>query len=233
MLNLASEKDMKIKEITSEGLGAQYKIIKTGPEGTVLQSPDMHTTLQLDPQASKGIVQNPNNPNQFTLSQAQATGTTDQQQTPIGPKVGGEVEVPANEDAGGGGYDIETTITNPNFDDSDENSYSDISVGINYSISGEDRDATWGYHGGEPPEYAEIDEVTVVNLETGEDITDLVDSDELDSIIWDHEKKKEMDETVGGDSTDEYIDSVTDQEFEKANKPSSKELDHIKRLSGI
>ena len=229
---------MKIKEITSEGLGAQYKIIKTGPEGTVLQSPDMHTQLQLDPEASKGIVQNPQNPNQFTLSQAQATGTTDAQQMPAGPKLGAEVEVPANEAQGDGNYAY-------SFDDTiDDEEGNVIGVRIEYNISGEERPETWGYHGGEPAEHPEIDDARVINLDTGEDISDRVNSEMIDDMIWnDVDKHKssdenfdipdDFDEDVGGDPTDDFIDDVRDQEFEKANKPSSNELDHIRRLSGI
>jgi len=127
---------MKIKEITEMQMAGQYKIVKTGPEGTTLQSPDMHTMLTLDPEAAKGIVANPDNPNEFTLSQQAAMGVNPQQaQQPMGPKQGATVEVPANE--------------TQNDDDN------------------EDSDA----------------------------------------------------KEIGGDPTDDFIDDVTDKEFEKVNRP--------------
>jgi hypothetical protein len=138
---------MKIKEITTEGLGAAYKIIKTGPEGTVLQSPDMHTQLQLDPEASKNIVKNPQNPNQFTMNAPAATSSTGSAQAPAGPQIGAEVEIPANE--------------------------------------------------------------------------------ELDDNVANDAKE------IGGDPTDAFIDDVVDQEFEKAVKPQSSELNHIRSLAGL
>jgi hypothetical protein len=132
---------MKVKDIV-EGMAATYKIVKTGPEGTTLQSPDMHTMLTLDPEATKGIVADPNNPNHFVLSQAQASGTTTQPgQQQQGPAQGAEVEIPANE---------------------------------------------------------------------------TLDDDE-----------------IGGDPTDDYIDDVTDKEFEKDNKSESADLAHIRKLSGL
>jgi hypothetical protein len=237
---------MKIKDIVvKEGLAATYKIVRTGPEGTVLQSPDMHTTLTLDPEASKGIVQNPDNPNQFTLSQAQAAGTTNPQQ-PQGPKQGAEVEIPANEGMGGS-YDMTTTVMNPAFIEwengaGDENNPppETIKVGVNYSISGEERPATWGYHGGEPAEHPELDDVSVFNLETGEDITDQINIEDIEDEIWkDAERSADndfvepddyYDETIGGDPADDFIDDVTDHEFEKAASP---EMESIKRLAGL
>ncbi len=247
---------MKIKDIViREGLAATYKIVKTGPEGTVLQSPDMHTTLTLDPEASKGIVQNPDNPNQFTLSHAQATGTTDQTQ-PQGPKQGAEVAIPANEGMGGS-YDMTTTVMNPAYTawengegDEDNPPPETIKVGVNYSISGEERPATWGYHGGEPAEHPEIDDVSVFNLETGEDISGQVDMSEIEDAIWadaeqsadddfdipdDNFDDRYYDENIGGeeDPTDKFISDVEDKEFTAANKPANEDLVNIRRLAGL
>lgn len=245
---------MKIKEITEAQMAGQYKIIKTGPEGTTLQSPDMHTTLSLDPEASKGIVANPDNPNEFTLSQQAAMGTAAQPgQQPIGPKQGATVEIPANENTGGRNYDMTAEVTNPAYTawengegDEDNPPPETIHVGINYSISGSERPATWGYHGGEPAEHPEIDDASVFDLETGEDISGQVDSDEIDDAIWAHADTsadddfdipddnyddRYYDEDVGGDPTDDFIDDVRDKEFEKYNKSS--ELDHIRKLSGL
>lgn len=214
---------MKIKEITEAQMAGQYKIVKTGPEGTTLQSPDMHTMLTLDPEAAKGIVQNPDNPNEFTLSQQVAQGMTNQQQPGQqgGIKQGATVEIPANEGHDEGNHEFELEIENPNWNPDDENSYDTLRVGVNYSIYGEERPATWGYHGGEPSEHPEIDELSVVDLDTGEDITDSIDTSEIEQAIWHHEKKKEHDleEKVGGDDTDDFIRDVTDKEFEKVNRP--------------
>ena len=226
---------MKIKEI-KEGLAATYKILKTGPEGTTLQSPDMHTTLTLDPEASKGIVQSPDNPDQFVLSAAQAAGTTNQAQ-PVGPKQGAQVEIPATEGMGDD-YDLILDIDNPNWDENDENSYDTIRVGVNYSISGRYRPATWGYHGGEPEEHPELDDVSVVDVDTGEDVSDKVNMDEIEQAIWKHEKDSEddyYDEDIKGeeDPTDSFISDVTDKEFEKSVKSESEELSHIRKLSGL
>ena len=251
MLNLASERNMKIKEITEAQMAGQYKVVKTGPEGTTLQSPDMHTMLTLDPQAAKGIVQNPENPAEFTMSQQVATGMTNQPGQQMGGiKQGATVEIPANETMGGQHYDTTAEIMNPAYvawengeGDEDNPPPETIRVGINYSISGEHRPATWGYHGGEPAEHPEIDDASVFDLETGEDITDqVVDNSEVEDAIWaDAESSRDddfdvpdddyYDEDVGGDPTDNFIDDVRDKEFEKSNKSS--ELDHIRRLSGI
>lgn len=90
-------------------------------------------------------------------------------------------------------YDAELTIPNPDYSDEldieDENDpryYSDIDVGVNYSISGSYRPATWGYHGGEPEEHPEMEITDVVNLQTGEDISDRVDMDEIEAELWKH-----------------------------------------------
>lgn len=246
---------MKIKEITEAQMAGQYKVIKTGPEGTTLQSPDMHTTLTLDPEAAKGIVANPDNPNQFTLSQQAALGTPMTPDQQSGPKQGASVEIPANENMGGKHYDMTMTVTNPAYTawengEGDEDNPPDelIDVGVNYSISGSYRPATWGYHGGQPEEHPEIDDASVFNLATGEDITDSVDMSEVEEEIWKHAESsadddfdipddnyddRYYDEDVGGDPTDDFIDDVRDKEFEKFNKPGSNDIDRIKKLSGL
>jgi hypothetical protein len=226
---------MKIKEITEAQMAGQYKIVKTGPEGTTLQSPDMHTQLMLDPEATKGIVANPDNPNQFTLSPQVAQGTTSQQPGQQGGiKQGATVEIPTTEGHGDNfEYQFETEI-----DDQEGNP---VRVSIEYNIYGEERPETWGYHGGEPAEHPEIDAVKVTNLDTGEDITDQVD---VEDVIWDdfeHQSQSaaddvsdynlDFDENVGGDPTDDFIDDVRDKEFEKFNE--SGDLDRIRKLSGL
>jgi hypothetical protein len=233
---------MRVKDIV-EGLAATYKIVKTGPEGTTLQSPDMHTMLTLDPEASKGIVANPEDPNHFVLSQAQASGTTGQPgQQPQGPKQGQEVEIPTNEGHGDRfEYSFETEI--------DDHEGNPINARIEYNIYGDDIPARVNYddydHEGES---AQIDAVKVTNLDTGEDITDNV---EVDDLIWDDFDQQQQsaandvvdvpddnyddqyyDEDVGGDPTDDFIDDVRDKEFEKHNK-ANEDLAAIKKLSGL
>lgn len=225
---------MKIKEI-KEGIGGSYKIVKTGPEGTTLQSPDMHTMLTLDPEAAKGIVADPTNPNKFTMNPAIASGSTDQAQANLGPKQGAEVEIPANEDAGGENYESEFTTE---LDDEEGNT---IQVRIEYNIFGEEQPETWGYHGGQEAEHPEIDGVRVTNVETGEDITDQVDSDLIEELIWqdadnnsDDNFGEMYDDDVGTDMdpTDQFIDDVTDKEFTAATRGHG-DVNHIKKLSGL
>jgi len=140
-------------------------------------------------------------------------------------------------------FDKVDIIMNPYFNpEVEDDEPEEIEAGIDYDVevTGEDRPATWGYHGGEPPEYREV-EVTinrVIDMESGEDITDKVDIDQLQQQIADNIDPSDYDdqdfeEDVGGDPTDEFIDDVTDKEFEKANKPEAKELDRIKKLSGL
>lgn len=59
-------------------------------------------------------------------------------------------------------------------------------LGVDYRIVGQHRPATWGYHGGEPPEYPEIDEFTVYDAATGQKLDFLPDhiEDEIVRAIW-------------------------------------------------
>ena len=82
-----------------------------------------------------------------------------------------------------GYFDIELTISNPFFnaqstDPEDEDTPEEIDVGVDYDIEGDYMPATWGYHGGDPEEYPEIVIDKVVDLDTGEDITNELSSDE-------------------------------------------------------
>ncbi len=86
-----------------------------------------------------------------------------------------------------GSFDLQMTIGNPFFDPKstdpeDEDTPEEIDVGIDYNISGDYRPATWGYHGGDPEEYPEIEIMRVVDLDTGEEITDELDSDQVSNI---------------------------------------------------
>lgn len=79
-------------------------------------------------------------------------------------------------------YDVTATILNPAFaawesGQGDENNppEEELEVGVDYSMSGSYKPATWGYNGGEPEEYPEIDEYTVYDLATGQEIENIDD----------------------------------------------------------
>ena len=79
-------------------------------------------------------------------------------------------------------YDVTTTILNPAFaawengqGDEDNPPEEELEVGVDYSMSGSYKPATWGYNGGEPEEYPEIDEYTVYDLATGREIENIDD----------------------------------------------------------
>lgn len=89
-----------------------------------------------------------------------------------------------------GRFDSTITIMNPFFDPKstdpeDEDTPEEIDVGVDYDVEyhGEDRPGTWE----EPPEYAERDVyiTRVVDLDTGEDITDEVDHDKIAQALDD------------------------------------------------
>jgi len=112
-------------------------------------------------------------------------------------------------------YDAELTIANPNFDASveDENDpryAEEIDVGVNYSISGSYRPATWGYHGGEPEEHPEMEITDVVDLATGKDISDRVDMSDLEQRLWDHAEANKDDDF---DPPDDYYEGVNEAEY--------------------
>ena len=103
-------------------------------------------------------------------------------------------------------YDFETGITNPDFTaqqqgelDPDAEIDEIIDVGVNYTVSGSHRPATWGYHGGEPAEHPEIDEYAVYDLRTGKEITNLdaKAQREVEEAIW-------ADAESGADDYDDY-----------------------------
>ena len=80
-------------------------------------------------------------------------------------------------------FDLKTRIINPDFDDQDDDSQEEITVGVDFDVSGRYSPATWGYYGGEPEEYPEIEIRKIVNYETGEDITRRVNDDTVDQLI--------------------------------------------------
>lgn len=80
-------------------------------------------------------------------------------------------------------YTFRTTITNPFVDDTvrfpdDENVPDLLDVGVVASIFGRDRPATYN----SPAEYAEVEIQGVYDLETGDDITNVVDPQSMKAI---------------------------------------------------
>ena len=115
-----------------------------------------------------------------------------------------------------GGYDLELTITNPYFDmhpgdqgigvddpnepedDEEDEEPEEIEVGINYTVSGRYYPATRE----EPAEYPDIEIDNIVDLETGEDITDMVSDDTRDWIIEKISENNESDDRDYDEGTD-------------------------------
>lgn len=123
-------------------------------------------------------------------------------------------------------YDMETTINNPKWDQLDADSPEEIEVGIDYHISGRHVPAT--YH--EPEENPDLDIEQVVNLETGEDIYQLLDQATLAHIeeyIWgkvEHNSSDNYDDPP--DRDDNYYEGIKMNEDDLT-------LASIRMLSGI
>jgi len=116
-------------------------------------------------------------------------------------------------EASNGGYDLETTIDNPAWNGEDDNIPDTIEIGVNYTITGSYRPSTWGYHGGEPEEHPELDIDSIVNLETGQDIHNLIDRDTLSRIeeeIWEQAEKSKDDDFDVPDDYDEDVNYEND-----------------------
>lgn len=129
-----------------------------------------------------------------------------------------------------GNFDTYLTIRNPKFDpegddgglglsgEEDATSYDEpeeIEVGVDYSISGRFYPATQY----EPAEYPELEITKIVDLDTGENITDAISGSEWEAIeemIWDEVNERGNDY----DEPDDYYDE-------------SVQLEAIKRLSGL
>lgn len=107
-------------------------------------------------------------------------------------------------------YDLELEVENWEYpEDPDDESWPySRTLGINYSIHGQHRPATWGYHGGEPEEHPELDEVQVFDAETGQPLGELppeVDRQIEDAIWKDHESKgQDYDPPYDDDRYDRY-----------------------------
>lgn len=111
---------MKIKEIT---LGENYKVTQNSPQGLELTAQD-GTKMILPPEKAAAIQADPNDPNKFTMNpDAMATHDGMQQQQPVGPTMGAEVELPIG---------MQTTETQ------EENDL--MKSGINHPIGGDPTD---------------------------------------------------------------------------------------------
>lgn len=99
--------------------------------------------------------------------------------------------------AGPRAYDLELEVENWDFPENpnDESWPSTVVLGINYTVAGKHRPATWGYHGGTPEEFPEIDTLEVFNTETGQQFADLppeVD-EQIEQAIWNDVESKKYD----------------------------------------
>lgn len=107
------------------------------------------------------------------------------------------------DEAAGQHYDLELEVEN--WDDSvDGPDYR--TLGIDYKITGRHRPATWGYHGGEPEEYPELDEIDVYDVVTGQPLTDLPDYlyDQIEDAIWKDAERRKDDSFEPPDNYDRF-----------------------------
>ena len=110
-----------------------------------------------------------------------------------------------------------TTILNPNLDMEDPEGQEEIDVTVEYSVFGENKPATWGYHGGEPPESPEVEIYKITDDETGEEI-------EVDDKTY----EKIIDEILNQDNSDgEPFDYDYRYESKKISNKTLKEDNNI------
>jgi len=117
-----------------------------------------------------------------------------------------------------GRYEFETTILNPNLNIDDENSPEEIDVRVTYDIEGSYQPATWGYHGGEPEEHPELNIMTVTDLDNGQEISDTLEAQVINSLeqkAWEHYEQQEPD---FDDSPDDYYEEHDIMENADVNK---------------
>jgi hypothetical protein len=145
-------------------------------------------------------------------------------------------------EANNGGFDLDTTINNPAFNGKDEDIPDTIEIGVNYSITGSYLPASWDSRGGDPEEHPELDIEAIVNLETGEDISDLIDDSTRASIeqeIWDNDEqgKDEYDEDMSnqgnmGAHGDETISPIHGSQ-RKGENMNNLNLESLRYLAGV
>jgi hypothetical protein len=109
------------------------------------------------------------------------------------------------------------TIANPNFDpdgpeDEDDPNFEseEIDVEVEWTTEGEYRPATWGYSGGDPAEYPEVNLVSVKNVETGEELIQKISGKTEDYLI-DLISEREHESGYGADDYDDYYDESSDK----------------------
>jgi hypothetical protein len=80
-------------------------------------------------------------------------------------------------------------IANPKFSMDNEDEDEEIEVGVNYNISGRFRPSTMT----DPADYPEMEITDIVDLSTGQDITNMItdkDMDRLQFEAWEHDKEE-------------------------------------------
>lgn len=133
-----------------------------------------------------------------------------------------------------GRFDATVTIGNPFFDPNnqeDEDTPEEIDVGVDYDmeVSGEDRPGSWD----EPPEYAEREVyiTRVVDLDTGEDITDQVDHEAVEQALDDQGSIMSASDYIQDQKDQAAIDRYeANRDF---NESSVDPVNRIKHLSGL
>lgn len=97
-----------------------------------------------------------------------------------------------------------------------------VDLGIDYSISGSYQPATWGYHGGSPEEYPEIDDATVSVTGNGTSVE--INSEDLGPDAVEYiDQKIYADAESGADDYDGYDDRYesADQGPNKSDVPAA------------
>ena len=106
-----------------------------------------------------------------------------------------------------------------------------LELEVDYSMSGSYRPATWGYHGGEPAEYPEIDDASVYVVGNGKKVE--ISSDDLGKGASDWiDEKIYADAEEGSDDYDDY-DRYEDTENgeSKVTELSADKLDKYKKAA--
>lgn len=102
-----------------------------------------------------------------------------------------------------------------------QNGYFILDLSVEYSISGEYRPATWGYHGGEPEEHPEIDDANVYVVGNGTQI-------EIDSNALGEDAAEFIDERIWDDA-ESNSDDYYDDPYESVGGPNKKDIPAVQR----
>jgi hypothetical protein len=109
-------------------------------------------------------------------------------------------------------YDLEVTIMVPfpeNGTPEEQDAWvEEIDVGVDYEISGSYRSGRVGHPDNwTPDDHPELDEVTVYDLASGEDITDKMDEKQMAQItdkVWDHSNSQDNSDDYDGSDDYDY-----------------------------